>query len=488
MRLTVILKISFIFIFVILFLQQPVSAYSADRDGYIIKVKEKFGLRGSFSSTTGLRELGKNTGLFAAESADAANILTDACMVEYIEPDYEVTLFEKPQDTEYEMPENYRIMQLYSAWGIGCFGNGVKVGVIDSGAYPHPDLIGNLSHGYNYRDKNLNTYDDNGHGTFVSGLIAASRNQFGGAGVSPKAVIIPLKCFGAGMTTSLSCIVEAIYGAVDEFGCQIINMSFGLENNPNSLAEAVAYAANSGAIIVAAVGNDGTDRLYYPAAYENVIGVGSVNNDKSVSNFSQKNNSVFVTAPGFYTYGLDINGGYKSGYGTSFSTPVVSATIAIAKSANPNLDAACVRRLLATSSEDLGEYGYDIYYGYGLINITEMLRLLLNDNEWFVSPISYDNGLFTAIILNNGDSDGYAISIFSGFIGEAPVYTIIPDGNPHNDFLPCFIQADADITVINLQAGQRMLVNFESECPEVKHLLWRNTVEMQPLYSTRRNF
>ena len=115
----------------------------------------------------------------------------------------------------------------------------------------------------------------------------------------PKVRLVPLKCFDD-KTTNVSVICKAIYGAVDDFGCDVINMSFGLMEDSIALKEAIDYAAGKGVIIVAAVGNDGTEELCYPAAYDNVIGVGSVDKNEGVSSVSQHNKSVFITAPGVH--------------------------------------------------------------------------------------------------------------------------------------------------------------------------------------------
>ena len=273
--------------------------------GYIVRVRERQALF-RFTLPDGIEELGRKKGIYFAQTQEDIEWLTTLGEIEYIEPDYEVTLFGVPNDEYYTEQTNLHMINVESMWNIGCYGNGVRIGVIDSGVYSHSDLNGNILPGHNYCDENTNTGDQNGHGTFISGIIAAERDNIGIIGVAHMAKIVPLKCFGIGMTTSLKTIVDAIYGAVDDFDCEIINMSFGLASNTESLEEAVNYAVSQGVIIVAAVGNDGTDTTYYPAAYSNVIGVGSVNDDKSISGFSQNNASVFVTAPGNSVKSLSI--------------------------------------------------------------------------------------------------------------------------------------------------------------------------------------
>ena len=117
-------------------------------------------------------------------------------------------------------------------------------------------------------------------------------------GISHKSKIIPLKCFDKNTDTYIDDIIPAIYDAVDIYKCDVINMSFGITSNSQKLEKVVTYALTNNVIVVASVGNQGCETLYYPAAYEGVIGVGSINNNSEVSTFSQYNTSVDVVAPG----------------------------------------------------------------------------------------------------------------------------------------------------------------------------------------------
>ncbi|MBQ3816174.1 MAG: S8 family serine peptidase, partial [Clostridia bacterium] len=156
-----------------------------------------------------------------------------------------------------------------TAFALGFRGQNVRVGVIDSGVSPHPVFGDKLVGGHNYiadAPDPEDTSDAYGHGTRVAGLITA---------VAPEAEIVPLKITDSGsVSTSLLC--EAIYGGIDEFGCDVLNLSLGVPSDRESLRQAVAYAAKKGVVVVAATGNDGTGEIYYPAAYDSVIGVSAV--------------------------------------------------------------------------------------------------------------------------------------------------------------------------------------------------------------------
>ena len=112
----------------------------------------------------------------------------------------------------------------------------------------------------------------------------------------------------------------------------------------------------------------------YPGAYEDVIAVGSVDKNMNVSSFSNKNDSVFVVAPGedVYSLGTLPFTVYKSS-GTSFSAPFVSGLAAMLKEKYPQMGQKDFGEILKASSKDLGEPGYDTSYGYGLIQVPQAI-------------------------------------------------------------------------------------------------------------------
>src|SRR5205807_8360965 len=105
-----------------------------------------------------------------------------------------------------------------------------------------------------------------GHGTMVAGIINL---------VAPTAQIMPLKAFEADGTAHLFDIRHAIYYAVDH-GAKVINMSFSTEQRSAELKRAISYAASRGVVCVSAAGNNGSRQRVYPAAFDNVLGVGSI--------------------------------------------------------------------------------------------------------------------------------------------------------------------------------------------------------------------
>ena len=295
---------------------------------------------------------------------------------DYCEPDYVVELFDA------NLAEYYPTASIDFSYGdrLGFCGQGITVGVIDSGAYSHSELFGNLLQGHNYIDDTEDTTDFLGHGTFVSGLIAAQKNNVGIIGTAYRASVVPLKCFDTGVTTHVSMVCAAIYAAVDVYHCQIINMSFGLKEYSNKLKAAIDYADDNGVLLVASVGNAGDDTVYYPAAFENVIGVGAIDQDGKLASFSQYNESVFLVAPGVGITGADTADGYTTKSGTSFSTPIVAGIAARIMCADRSLSNTELMDALSGGAIDLGEEGRDDFYGYGCVSLTRSLNLVLNQS------------------------------------------------------------------------------------------------------------
>jgi len=397
------------------------------------------------------------------------NILTEselneciqAGIVERYEEDYIVELFEATS-TNSVLKWDLDLINASKATNISCEGQNVNVGVIDSGVIPHPDLLDSIKTGYNFLTQSTDVTDNKGHGTFVSGLIAANPNVMNINGIAPKANIIPLKCFDNDYTTRVSTICSAIYDAVDVYKCDIINMSFGLTSYSENLEKAVKYATDNGVIVVAAVGNKGTQTLYYPAAFENVIGVGSVDENCQRSTFSQYNDSVFVVAPGENVWSTNAEGTYSQKSGTSFAAPLVTGMITIMMNVEEDIDYAEVINYLKQSSTDLGTENYDTSFGHGMINVGNCIDQMLQEKKFFVSPIETDNNISFVTILNNSSEQfkGYCMwgeyknrymkDMDWDYVELNPEDTITVETNLTKNKLKCFLWRNMnDITTIS---------------------------------------
>src|SRR3989454_10877881 len=158
-----------------------------------------------------------------------------------------------------------------------------------------------------------------GHGTMVAGIIHL---------VAPAGRIMPLKAFEADGTAHLFDILRAIYYAVDH-GAKVINMSFSTEQRSAELKRAINYAASHGVVCVSSAGNNGARLRVYPAAFDDVLGVGSTSNLDARSTFSNFGDDVQLAAPGEGIITTYPGGHYAAAWGTSFSTAFVSGGAAL---------------------------------------------------------------------------------------------------------------------------------------------------------------
>jgi len=248
--------------------------------------------------------------------------------------------------------------------------SGVVVAVLDSGVNAsHPDLSGNIIDGWNYVDNNDDVMDEDEHGTMVAGIIAAiANNSIGIAGVASNVSIMPLKVLSSSGGSWID-LDKAILRAAHS-GARIIAMSLGGEYSRPSMAieAAINHAYQDGCLLVAAAGNDNNSESFYPAACENVIAVAAVDQTSIKAAFSNYGEYIDFCAPGVNILTTSKDGDYVYGSGTSFAAPFVTGVVALMVSRYPQLTNEEVISTLRAEAEDLGEMGWDQYYGWGLVN------------------------------------------------------------------------------------------------------------------------
>lgn len=410
------------------------SCYAAEYDGYIVKIKDNTAEQMTdvslFSDTAFLFSDIDDSGvveLLADELPDVSEInaehmlvkaldeaslneLIDMGIVESYEQDIYLELF------DYDVTANasYQSQKWYLdainadyAWNSGIYGNGVKVAVVDSGVYPNEDIKNNLLTGHNYYEKDANydhqnTYDysSNSHGTMVAGFIAAECNSLSTVGISFNAKIVPLRVTD-GSTFSLSYAVSAIYDAVDDFDCDVINLSFGTTSESESMRNAINHAIEKGAIVVAASGNKGEDisnPKLYPACFPEVISV--ANAQKSGDSFSIYKSSTYneyvdIAAPGTNVISLsNSTSGTRTLTGTSFSSPIVAASAALAKSVDPTITQSAFESLIKSTANksyiESSKQNSD-KWGEGMLDIEAMIKQLFAKKEVAASEIITEN-------------------------------------------------------------------------------------------------
>lgn len=190
-------------------------------------------------------------------------------------------------------------------------------------------------------DNNVQAQAQGRHGTFVSGIAAATGNNGKGiAGVDWGTTILPIQALGEDGTGYNSDVANGIIYAADQ-GADVISLSLGSSSADSVVRQAVDYAISKGAIVVAAAGNDGCDCMSYPANYPEVLSVGATDDNNQLASFSSYGPNLDVVAPGVNLYttdwqSSDPTSAYAGGIsGTSLSTPIVSGLLTRLKSLQP---------------------------------------------------------------------------------------------------------------------------------------------------------
>ncbi len=165
-----------------------------------------------------------------------------------------------------------------------------------------------------------------GHGTLVAGVLHV---------VAPMARIVPIRAFDAYGNTTIFRLAEAIYRGTD-LGVNVLNLSFSTTEVSKTLQNSVIYAQSKGVALVASVGNESRDASgIYPASYPLVCAVAATDFNDRLAAFSNYGSIVSVSAPGSYVVSTVPGGRYAMAWGTSFSAPVVSASVALVASIKP---------------------------------------------------------------------------------------------------------------------------------------------------------
>jgi large repetitive protein len=331
------------------------------------------------------------------------SILRGSSKIQYVEKNYEVSINSATQPNDPYYPSQWALnnpggngavadadIDAPEAWALYSPTSQVIVAVIDTGVeYTHPDLNGSIwinsaedlnkdgkctKTDKNGKDEDANGYfddcagwdwanrdndplDDNGHGTHVSGVIAArSDNGFGIAGIvgQGSAKIMPLKFLrrnGSGYTSDA---IKAIEYSIQK-GAKISNNSWGGGGYSQALSDAINLYQQAGGLFVVAAGNDGRNNdsiASYPASYnlDNIVVVASTTNADKLSSFSNYGaTAVDLAAPGSNIISTVTRGSFATYSGTSMATPHVSGVAALILSQNPALSWIDVKAKLLSS-------------------------------------------------------------------------------------------------------------------------------------------
>lgn len=269
----------------------------------------------------------------------------------------------------------------------------ITVAVVDTGVdYTHSFLKSKIKNtGYDYVNQKSGAMDDKGHGTHVAGIIADSTQ---GLNVS----ILPVKVLDNEGEGSWTDVALGIRYAVDQ-GASIINLS--LSGGHDDQAErAITYAISKGATVVVSAGNDigDIDTLFdgkgcCPSHIREAIVVSSIDRVNQKAWDSNYGNAVDLAAPGVSVYSCKPGNDWTTMSGTSMAAPHVSAAAAMVKSIFPNATPSEIETVLKNSCTDLGSPGWDIYFGMGLLDLTNLMTDMpfidVSKKDWFYLGTSY---------------------------------------------------------------------------------------------------
>ena len=305
---------------------------------------------GRVVSTIG--ELGAQVVELPAVAATRARAawLADA-RVARVEEDGLVQVDWTPSDPLWGYQWEQRQVRMPRSWSITRGTSTTVVAVVDTGVQPnHPDLQGRLVSGRDVLHRDARPADDNGHGTAVAGVIAASAsNGIGVSGGCPKCRVMPIKALDANGTGYWSVAARGIIWAANH-GADVINLSFGGPTGGSTLYDAIAYAKSKGAVVIASAGNNNSTSYFYPGAFDNVISVAastSLDLRYSWSNYSTS--WVTLAAPGC-THTTILWSAYHSFCGTSAAAPVLASVAALVRARRPGWSNSRVESLLRDSA------------------------------------------------------------------------------------------------------------------------------------------
>jgi subtilisin family serine protease len=310
--------------------------------------------------------------------AQAVAALGTSGMVLYAEPNYRLQADLLPNDPQFATNQwAYPQIHAPEAWDITTGKTSIVLADVDTGvATDHPDLSGKLVAGYDFVNDDANPYDDNGHGTYTAGIMAAqSNNAVGVTGTCWGCRVMPVKILDKDGGGAISDFARGIRWAVDH-GARVLNISAGIEYPPKAMGDAVRYANQHGVIVVASAGNtpDGADR--WPAAYDEVIAVTANDQNGAAADFASYGDFLDLIAPGVNILSTVWHEGrltYAWGDGTSAAAPFVSGAAGLLLSLNPDLTPLQVKDALQGGADDQGPPGWDAHYGWGRLNIARAL-------------------------------------------------------------------------------------------------------------------
>ncbi len=288
--------------------------------------------------------------------------------------------------------QRVRMMMDYDSWNRrNCTGRGVGVAVLDTGVEEHPDLRGRIIDFQDFVHGRGYLYDDNGHGTHISGCIAGSGILSAGKyqGMAPGCHLMVLKVLDAQGNGNTSEVLEALDYILEyrkELGIRIVNISMGTISRSASdkcgqLIRAVEKAWDAGLVVVTAAGNNGPDPMTIttPGISRKVITVGALEENRGIfaQGYSGRGPTPYcvvkpeIVVPGEHIVSCGTNGKYCVKSGTSMATAIVSGAIALLLEKYPHMTNTEVKMRMYQRAVDLRQPKNQ--QGWGMLNLNSFL-------------------------------------------------------------------------------------------------------------------
>ncbi|MEZ6008913.1 MAG: S8 family serine peptidase [Planctomycetota bacterium] len=348
--------------------------------------------------------------------------------VRFAEPDQVLHSLGGTLDERFAEQWNLQVIGAPGAWDITLGDPDVIIGVVDSGIIDHPDLVGRVAAGYDFISSESVAADGNGrdadptdvgdqllasglstwHGTHIASIAVAGQGASGISGVAPGCRVMPLRVVGRGgglVSDGADAILFAAGLLTTSDGrrlaqpLRVVNLSLGSGVSSQVLEDACQQAADAGVLLIAAVGNDGSSQVLYPARYPSVMGVAAVDRTLISTAYSNFGAEVEIAAPGGNVNADRTGSGWSEGIlgavrdqtleppvaghlrymGTSQATPHVAAAAALLFSVDPSLTAAEARALLRATARDLTPLGEDMGTGSGLVQVGAAVQRAFTD-------------------------------------------------------------------------------------------------------------
>ena len=329
----------------------------------------------------------------------------------------------------------------------GLTGAGIVVGHIDTGADgSHPDLAGKIVAYNDYVDEaNSTPTDTGGHGTHTAGTICGGNTSGVAIGVAPGAKLVVARAIGYGGSTaallsSMDWMCDPDHNPNTDDGPRVVSCSWHSGyNDQTPFYEALDAWVNLGIFPNFSAGNSGpgASTITHPKEHPYIFCSAAVDFNDKVTSFSSRGPAEYkgqqmdkpeIAAPGNDVYSAKNGGGYKRNSGTSMACPHTAGVIALMLEANPGLTIADIRRVLAASSDDKGDSGYDWTYGHGRINALKAIEMVATGAQVLGNLVDKTTGAPLSGTIRVVERD-YTINVgpdgsFKAFLPEG-TYTLV---------------------------------------------------------------